>query len=136
MSVYRASIEDVQAILSLINNSNSEAFRRIIPSEFFKQPILTSEELLREMDQMTFYFCKVEECIVGVAALRVESDEAGQISWVYVLPSYQGKGVGTALMRHIEDEAGRIKLKKLRLFANEKAYWARNFYKVRLHNDR
>jgi len=128
MSVYRAGTKDIKAILSVINRSNSEAYRRIIPPKYFKEPVLTPEELLKEFEKMTFYAYKIENTTIGVAALRFEDDRMGQIRWVYVLPEHQRKGVGTSLLKCIENEAVKGRLMKLRVLTNDSAYWAKNFY--------
>jgi len=128
MSIHRADVKDIQAILFVINKSNREAYRKIIPTEYFKEPILTPDELLKEFEKMTFYTCKIEKVTVGVAALRIMEDKVGQIRWVYVLPERQRKGVGTSLLNYIEKEAMKMKLEKLRVLTNDNAYWAKNFY--------
>ncbi|MBO3808638.1 MAG: GNAT family N-acetyltransferase, partial [Candidatus Brockarchaeota archaeon] len=49
--------------------------------------------------------------------------------FVYVLPEHQRKGVGTSLVTHVEAEARRLGLKKLRVpYVDANAYWAINFY--------
>jgi N-acetylglutamate synthase-like GNAT family acetyltransferase len=129
MSIHRADIKDLEAILLVINKSNSEAYRKIIPPEYFKEPVLSIDELMEDFRRMTFYAYKVEENAVGVAALKVVGDDVGQIRWVYILPEYQRKGVGTSIMEYIENEAKKMRLKKLIVpDVHEKAYWARNFY--------
>jgi N-acetylglutamate synthase-like GNAT family acetyltransferase len=113
MSIHRADIKDLEAILFVINKSNSEAYRKIIPPEYFKEPVLSIAELIEDFRKMTFYAYKVEENTVGVAALKVVDDDVGQIRWVYILPERQRKGVGTSIMKHIENEAKKMRLKKL-----------------------
>lgn len=127
--IQKASANDVEEILSVINTSNYKAYKKIIPKEYFKEQILTLKELLEELKMMTFYIYRCERKIVGVAALRIENEESGSIHRVYVLPEYQRKGIGTALMKFVEAEAKRKGIKKLWLFTLEKAYWAVNFYK-------
>lgn len=129
MSIHQANIEDVEEILFVINKSNSEAYKKIIPPEYFREPVLTLDELLKEFEEMTFYTYRVKDYIIGVAALKVKRNEVGRILWVYVLPEHQRKGVGTSLVNHVENKAVRMKLKKLRVLTNENAYWARKFYK-------
>jgi len=41
MSVYRADTKDIDVTLSIVNKSNSEAYRKIIPQEYFKEPVFT-----------------------------------------------------------------------------------------------
>jgi len=128
MGVSRADVKDIEAILFVINRSNSEAYRKIVPSEYFKEPVLTLEELIKEFEKMTFYAYRIENATIGVAALRLEDGRMGQLRWVYVLPEHQRKGVGTSLIQYIENEALKGRLKKLIVLTNDSAYWAKNFY--------
>ncbi|MCW3978896.1 MAG: GNAT family N-acetyltransferase [Candidatus Bathyarchaeota archaeon] len=128
MGVERAARREIEAILSVINISNREAYRDIIPQEHFREPVLTPEELLKLMEELTFYVYKDEGDAIGVAALRVGGEGTGRVDWVYVLPEHQRRGVGTSLMNHIEDEAVGMGLRKLTLAANEDATWACDFY--------
>lgn len=127
MSVHRADFNDLEAILFVINKSNSQSYGKIIPKEYFKEPVLTRQELLKEFEKMIFYTYRTFEATVGAAALVVKGDE-GQLRWVYVLPEHQRKGVGTSLIGHVENEAVKMKLKKLRVMTSDKAHWAKNFY--------
>ena len=127
--IEKASLVDTEEILSLINTTNREAYKDIIPKEHLKAPILTLEELLKILDRMTFYVYKSERKIVGVAALQVESEETGKLNWVYVLPEHQRKRIGTALITHLEKKAREKGLKKMRLRTIEKADQAVKFYK-------
>ena len=127
--IEKASLVDAEEILSLINTTNREAYKDIIPKEHLKAPILTLEELLKILDRMAFYVYKIEGKIVGVAALQVESEETGKLNWIYVLPEHQRKRIGTALITHLEKKAREKGLKKMRLRTIEKADQAVNFYK-------
>lgn len=127
--IEKTSSVDAEEILSLINTTNREAYKNVIPKEHFKVPILTLDELLEILDRMPFYVYKSEGKIVGVAALQVESEETGKLKWVYVLPEHQRKGMGTALITHLEQKARAKGLKKMRLRTIEKADQAVNFYK-------
>lgn len=124
----KASSKDTIEILALINKSNREAFRKIIPKDYFREPVLSLEELLGDFRKMNFYVYKYEGKIVGVAALHVESKDVGKISWVYILPEFQRRGMGTALIKYLECEARKIGLKKLWLRTVGKARWAVSFY--------
>lgn len=129
MSVGRAYVRDIEPVLQVINISNSDAYRGIIPPEQFNDPNLTLDQLHKEFENMIFYAYRLENKPVGVAALRIDEGEAGTVRWVHVLPENRRKGVGTSLMRHIESEAKKMGLKKLRVaYVWEKAYWAKGFY--------
>ncbi|MGA2769110.1 MAG: GNAT family N-acetyltransferase [Candidatus Bathyarchaeia archaeon] len=129
MSVERVNASDIELVLYVINTSNSDAYRSLIPLEQFKDPILTLEELMREFSNMRFYAYKSRNKFVGVAALRIDEGETGIVRWVHVLPEHRRKGVGSSLMEHVESEAKYLGLKRLRVvYVWERAYWAKNFY--------
>lgn len=127
--IEKACSDDAGEILSLINVSNREAYKNIIPKEHFRVPVLSFEELLKCFERMTFYVYKSSGRIVGVAALQIESEAIGRIHWVYILPEHQREGIGTALIRHLEEEAKRVGMKELRLLTIGKASWAIEFYR-------
>lgn len=128
MRIYKANAEDLNAILFVINESNREKYKAIIPPEYFKEPVLTKEEISKLFDKMTFFMYKLNNAIVGVGAIDIKDEDLAEIHWVYVLPNFQNKGIGTALMNHLETEAHKKKLKILQVPTSMRAYWARNFY--------
>jgi len=65
---------------------------------------------------------ELNDQIVGAATLLPRFNEGVDIiSWVYVHSKYRRKGIGTALIRHIEEVARRPNLRKLLLTTLEKA---------------
>ena len=127
--IEKARPNNAAEILAIINTSNREAYKNIIPKGHFREPVLSLEKLLENFEQMTFYVYKSEGGILGVAALQIESERIGRIHWVYVLPEYQRRGIGTTLVTHLEREAREIGVGRLRLLTVEKANWAVSFYK-------
>ena len=127
--IEEAGCDDAQEILSVINTSNREAYRGVIPRKHFREPVLSLEELLEDLRRMTFCVYRTEGRIVGVAALHVENEEIGRIRWVYVLPEHQRKGIGTALVAYLERKARDVGLKRVRLLTVGGAEWAVSFYR-------
>lgn len=127
--IERAWSVDAEEILSVINTTNREAYKNIIPKEQFKEPILTLEELLKILDKMAFYTYKSYGKIVSVAALDGIDDKVGKLRWVYVLPEHQRKGIGTALITRLEQKAVEKGLRKMKLRTIGKSHQAVNFYK-------
>jgi N-acetylglutamate synthase-like GNAT family acetyltransferase len=123
-----ASHHDAEDILSVINTSNRDAYKCIFPQEHFKDPVLSLQELQALFERMAFYVYRSAGQIVGVAALHPEIEKTGRIRWVYILPEFQKRGIGTALVKHVEDEAKKKGLKKLRLLTSGAAIWAIEFY--------
>jgi len=129
LNVRKSDTKDVRKVLYVINKSNAEAFKKIIPPEYFKEPVFTYDELLKKFREMTFYSYELKGEIIGVAALQVESESLGNLRFAYVLPEHQRKGVGTSLVTYIEAEARKLKLETLRVFyVDINAHWAINFY--------
>ena len=127
--IRRAYYGGADEILEVIVKANRTFFSKIIPRKYFKDSVLTKEELLKEMENIEFYVYELEGKIVGVSDLTMENKGAGIVRWVYVLPEYQRKGIGTALLRHIESIAKRRGLRMLKLRTSEKACWAISFYR-------
>jgi GNAT superfamily N-acetyltransferase len=128
MRIEKAESEDTRGILLVINEANREAFSRIIPKEHFREPILTLEQFDECSERMTFYVHRQKGVVVAVAALGAEDQDCGRIRWVYVLPKYQKRGVGTALISHLERLARDLGFKKIRLVTDNGAEWAIRFY--------
>ena len=129
MGVFKADINDLEQILIVINETNRRYYRTIIPPDYFKEPVLTSNEMLKLFKKMDFYIYKKAGITIGVTAFEPKSDNSGEVHWVYVLPSHERKGIGTSLMKYIEVEAKKRKYKTLKLPTSEQAYWATNFYR-------
>lgn len=127
--IEEANPTDAEEILLVINTSNREAYKGVIPQEHFREPVLSLAKLLRDFERMTFYAYRSKGRIAGVAALEVEGAERGRIHWVYILPEYQRRGIGTALVGYVEQKAREVGLKRLRLLTVGRAAWAISFYK-------
>ena len=126
--IEKANPEYAEEILAVINISNREVYKSIIPKEHFKEPILSFDELLEDFERMTFYAYRSGGRILGVAALLVEGEDTGRIRYVYVLPGYQNRGIGTALLTHLEQRAKEAGLGRLRALTIGKASQAVKFY--------
>ena len=125
--IREATQEDIPHIHRVINKTNRESYQSIIPPKYFRSPVLPLNDLLTLSEKMTFYVYEKKRCIIGTSALRREND-VGEIHWVYVVPEYQRKGIGSALVGYLEDVASKIGIKRLRLVTFEKAFWAVKFY--------
>jgi GNAT superfamily N-acetyltransferase len=127
--ITKARTDDASEILRVINISNRESYRNVIPKAFFRDPFLSLEQLIESFTELTFFVFRRGDTILGVAALQVERMMCGRISRLYVLPEVQRQGIGTALVRHVEREAVSLGLQRLRLRVGESADWAVQFYR-------
>jgi len=123
------SVEDREAVRAVINASNRQAYRSIIPVEHFREEVLSRPEIAKLFEAMTFYGYWHDEELAGVAALTAEPEGVAQMRWVYVHPQFQRLGVGTALVRHLEGRAQKAGLVKMRLLTADKADWSISFYR-------
>ena len=126
--IREARKDRAEEILEVVNNSNLEAYKDLIPQEHFKEPILTSEELQEDLKRMTFFGWEIKGKIVAVAALDDLGEQTGRVRYVYVLPGYQRQGIGTTLIRRVEELAEGLGIKHLKVLTVEKAGWAISFY--------
>lgn len=129
--IVQASLEDMDEMLTVVNLSNQRAFKKIIPKEYFQEPVLTRDALLNEFNKISFFVYKEHNKIIGVIGLEIHSSDKGAVRWVYIHPDHQNKGIGSTLLSHIEQTAINANLKKLQLRTEEKAVRAITFYRNR-----
>jgi len=126
-SIRRATAGDLSEILTVINTTNRLFYRGIVPPERFKDPFMSDDELKQELEQKDFYICELEDRIVGVAAFETSTTRSGTVGIVtrmYVLPEFQRKGIGTALISEIESVAREQGVREILIWTDPKARWA------------
>jgi ribosomal protein S18 acetylase RimI-like enzyme len=128
-TIEQPNINRANDLRYVINTSNRAMYQGITPPDHFKDPYLSFDDIVQDFHEMNFYVYKSQDDIVGVTALEIETTEVGKIQRCYVLPSYQRKGIGTALMTHLQKTAEGMGLRQLKLHVGEAAYWAINFYR-------
>lgn len=131
-AIWLARREDLKEILTAINTTNRLFYKAIIPPERFKDPFMSYEELKGEFERKDFYVYKLEGRIVGVAAFEASktcSAKVGIVTRMYVLPNFQRRGIGTALIREIEGRARKQGIHEILIWTDPKASWAVSFYK-------
>lgn len=128
--IRKARYDDTEEIFFVINTSRQKAYEGVVPPKKFRDSVLSIEELLTDFNKMTFYCYETKKKITGVIALKIEN-EIGWVRWLYILPEHQRKGIGTALLLHIEEKAQEKSLTTVRLHALRKVNWIIQFYKTR-----
>ena len=81
--------------------------------------------------------------VIGTAGLKVLDNlkSIGELKCMYILPEFQGKGLGQLLIDKIVLESKKIKLKRIRLDVRTKAdrainlYRKNGFYEIPKYND-
>jgi len=108
----RAVIDDIGGILQVIEPLESEGVL-----------VKRNRELLeREIER--FAVLEHDRKIIGSVALHTfEDSDMAELAGLAVHPEYRGGGRGEALLKHVEREARRLKIKQLFVLTTRTAHW-------------
>lgn len=107
-----------------IINCAAEAYRGVIPPDRWHDPYMSAEELASEIAHgVAFSGCVVDGRLVGVMGVQ-ERGKVDLIRHAYVLPDYQGSGIGSRLLGHLCGTSDRPIL----IGTWQAAEWAIRFY--------
>lgn len=118
-----ASADDFATVLAIVNQA-AEAYRGVIPTDCWQDPYMSDEALRGEIAAgVAFWGLEIDGALAGVmGAQRVRNVDL--IRHAYVLPGFQGSGVGSALMAHVRAVSG----PQMLVGAWAAASWAIGFY--------
>jgi len=128
-TIRSATLEDLKDVLDILNITNKAFYRAIVPPETFREPYLAVEELAGEFKRKDFYLYELEGKPIGVAAFEARDRGVAVVDRVYVLPDFQRRGIGAALLTHIERQAVKRGVREIVLWTDSEAAWAICFYK-------
>ena len=128
-AIREAGVEDAPLILDVINATNKAFYEAIVPPDRYREPFLALEDVQAESRRMTFYVYEQSNRIVAAVALEARPKAVGVVSRLYVLPSFQRRGIGRALLAHVEDAAKQGGLREIAVWTDPDATWAVSFYK-------
>lgn len=115
--------EDFDHILHIINCA-AEAYRGVIPPDRWHEPYMPAEALASEMaDGVVFSACVADGRLIGVMGVQ-DRGAVDLIRHAYVIPEYQGAGIGSRLLQHL-CPAGQ---KPILIGTWQAADWAIRFY--------
>lgn len=100
----RACYSHELATIGEIINAAAERYRGAIPADCFHEPYMPTAELAAEWGRMNFFGFEADGRLVGVMATQDVLD-ATLIRHAYVRPEYQGRGIGSTLLRHLLERA-------------------------------
>lgn len=107
-----------------IINSAAEAYRGTIPVDCWHEPYMPAAELQSEIAAgITFVGCEVDGVVAGVMGIQPIRN-VDLIRHAYVLPAYQGRGVGSALIAYLRAQT----LRPILVGTWTAATWAIRFY--------
>ena len=115
---------DTSKILYIINNASLK-YKGIIPDDCWHEPYMSEQELIDEFsDGVRMYGYHHNTKLIGVIGIQ-EVKDIILIRHAYTLSSYQGKGVGSALLEYL---LKKNKNSRLLVGTWKNATWAIQFY--------
>ena len=117
--------KDINKILNIINDASLK-YKGVIPNNCWHEPYMSEDELIDEIsDGVHMFGYHNNKKLISVIGIQ-EVKDATLIRHAYTLTSYQGKGIGSALLEYLLK-----KNQKSRLLVGtwRKAEWAIQFYK-------
>ena len=106
-----ASLKDVITTTVRESNEKNELSRRYAPAEL---DIILERfcDLSKHLQTRLIYIASIDDDVAGCGMLTLAS---GEVRQMVCLPAYQGRGVGSAILREIIDEARDRDLERLHL---------------------
>ena len=111
VSIRPAAREDTPAIARIINESWRAAYAGIVPQDYLDA--LSDEKKRRQLEsgldrfpEMAYYLLTIDGEPAGAASLHPTRDadlpDAGEFSFLYLLPAYWRSGYGARLLDYVE----------------------------------
>ena len=125
MTTIRPCREDERHAIFEIVNAAAVAYRGVIPADCWHEPYMPERELEQEIAAgVSFWGCELDGSLAGVMGVQPVRD-VDLIRHAYVLPSAQGRGVGSLLLEHLRGLSTRPMLVGTWAAAD----WAIRFYR-------
>jgi N-acetylglutamate synthase-like GNAT family acetyltransferase len=101
MSIRPCTAADVPSILGIVNDA-AQAYKGVIPADRWHEPYLPPEQLQRELaDGVRFWGYESAGQLIGVMGLQ-NRGEVALVRHVYVRTALRNRGIGAALLKHVE----------------------------------
>ena len=85
-------------------------------------------DITKSFKEDDFYIYVIDKKIVGFIISQINENNEGYVNELWIIKEFQGKGIGKALTKFIEDKYKKKEVKSIGLTANQRA-GAVNFYK-------
>jgi N-acetylglutamate synthase-like GNAT family acetyltransferase len=124
MVIRKSGDDDVGAILAIINDA-ADAYRGVIPADRWHEPYMSTDELAKEIGAgVVFWVAELDGRVLAVMGMQDKGD-VFLVRHAYVATTAQRTGVGTKLLRHVED----LTDKPILIGTWAAASWAIDFYR-------
>jgi GNAT superfamily N-acetyltransferase len=115
---------DETGIVGHIINEAAQAYKGVIPADCWHEPYMPAEELSGELEAgVAFWGYELAGRLAGVMG-RQDRGKVVLIRHAYVLPAYQRRGIGAALLQHLKQHEA----KPMLVGTWAAADWAVQFY--------
>jgi N-acetylglutamate synthase-like GNAT family acetyltransferase len=113
------------AMLAIINDA-AQAYKGVIPADRWHEPYMPAHELEAEIAAgVVFWVAEEDGRLLGVMGIQ-DKGEVALVRHAYVSPTLQRKGVGRALLRHVQA----LTEKPVLIGTWAAASWAIDFYRI------
>ena len=115
---------DTSKILNIVNDASIK-YKGVIPDDCWKEPYMSEQELIDEFNNgVRMYGYHNNNKLIGVIGIQKVKDVI-LIRHAYTLTSYQGKGMGSALLEYLLNKNQNF---SLLVGTWKNATWAIRFY--------
>jgi N-acetylglutamate synthase-like GNAT family acetyltransferase len=121
--INRCNVSDFLVVRAIINDA-AEVYRGVIPSDMWKTPYMTCQELKKELDDgVVFYGHWGEQDLLGVMGIQ-DVEDVTLIRHAYVRRYVQRQGIGEKLLKTLRKKTN----KPVLIGTWRDATWAIKFY--------
>jgi len=102
-NIRQMQLKDIEQVQQVAKTSWNETYKNIIPfqiQENFLKIAYSNEMLQKRLENSLFLVSEIQQEIVGFASFSNISEQGKvELTAIYFAPSYQGKGMGSALLQ-------------------------------------
>ena len=126
-TIRECSPKDLKVIYRIINEA-AKANKTVLPPHVYHDPQMPMDELQREIKRVAFLAYEQKGRVLAVMGYEFVGDVA-LIRHAYTRPESQGRGVGTLLLKRIEEIiADSNRAQRIIIGTYSRASWAISFY--------
>lgn len=122
MHIRRFQAEDAEEVSALIATTLRTTNAKDYPAEYIEKEVagLQPEQILERAGWTHFYVACDNDTIVGCGAIGSYwgKETESSLFTIFVLPAYQGQGIGTAIIQTLEQDAYFLRAKRVEIPAS------------------